>query len=102
MVYRMERVSFSFDGPAFPVFGKKAAASRAFPAGGGIPGGFTRDNIFRGEDERDSIPGGFRGTTHGRGSSRQSNHLQEFAARDITHFITPLKIIKKQKGGFNL
>jgi hypothetical protein len=49
----MEGVSFGFDDPAFPVFGKKAAASRAFPAGGGIPGGFTRDNIFGRNNERD-------------------------------------------------
>jgi hypothetical protein len=49
----MEGVSLYFDDPRFPVLGQKTAAGRTFPASCSIPGGFTGDDIFGRDDERD-------------------------------------------------
>ncbi len=53
LVYRMEGVSLYFDDSRFPVLGQKTAAGRTFPASCSIPGGFTGDDIFGRDDERD-------------------------------------------------
>jgi hypothetical protein len=52
----MERIAFDFDDVPVPVLGQHAAAGRALPTGGGVPGGFTGDDIFRGKDIGDKVP----------------------------------------------
>jgi hypothetical protein len=49
----MRRVSLHFDDMAIAVLGEHAASGRAFPAGGGIPGCITWDDIFWGDEVGD-------------------------------------------------
>jgi len=78
-------VSLDFDHPPIPVLGQKAAARRAFPAGGGVPGGLAGDDIFRGDDVGDELARGFRGATRGSRGSGESDGFQEVPAGEFAH-----------------
>jgi hypothetical protein len=48
----VKRVSFDFNDAPFPVFGENAAARRALPANGSIPGRFSGYHIIRCVNQR--------------------------------------------------
>jgi hypothetical protein len=96
----VQRVSFDFDDPTVAVLGQKAAARRAFPAGRGVPGGHSGDDIFRGDDIGDELARGFRGTTRGSRGSGESDSFQEVPAGKFAHSQPLMKIIKKIHAGF--
>ena len=47
-VDRVPGIAFQLDDAAFAVLGQHAASGRAFPAGGGVPGGSSGNHVIRG------------------------------------------------------
>jgi hypothetical protein len=94
-IHGVQGVSLDFDDPPVAVLGQKAAARRAFPAGGGVPGGLSGDDIFRGDDVGDERARGFGGTTRGCRGSGESEGFQEVPAGEFAHDESLRKIIRK-------
>jgi hypothetical protein len=91
----VKRVSLDFNDPPVAVLGQKAAARRAFPAGGGVPGCLPGDDIFRGDDVGDELPYGFRGAPCGGCGPGESNGFQEVPAGEFAHKGAPKKDYKE-------
>ena len=56
-VNRVVGIPFNFDDSAVPIFYDETAPGRAFPAGGGVPGGFSGDEVFGRDQVGDEFSG---------------------------------------------
>ena len=65
LVHGMQRIPLHLDDMSIPIFSEDPAPCRTLPAGGCIPGGLTRDDIFRGDDVGNQLSGRLRGATRG-------------------------------------
>jgi hypothetical protein len=82
---RVQRVAFQLDHPPLTIARQHAAAGRALPAGGRIPGGLAGDHILVGPDHGKQVIFGLRGATGGKSDTADGCELEKGSAVHAQH-----------------